>query len=139
MLKCPGVDVEQITSSDYLSVSVDETGFINLAFHTKDLLEEQHVELSAEVRGVYEIIKEKYPDQKFSILVDLTDAGRPSKRAAEMYIKTLSDSRIKKVAIYGMGSMIESIVRFIVAAAGKGEEVKFFLDKDEAMHWLRQP
>ena len=138
MVKYSNVDIEQITSSDSLSVSVDETGLIYLTFHTKDLSDHQHIELSAEVRGVYEIIKEKYPVQRFSILVDLTDAGNPSNKAAEMYIKTLSDSRIKKVAIYGMGGAIESIVRFIVAAAGKGEEVKFFIDKDEALHWLRQ-
>ena len=132
------MDIEQITSSDLLSVSVDETGLIYLTFHTKDISDHQHIELSAEVRGVYEIIKEKYPDQKFSVLVDLTDAGNPSKKAAEMYIKTLSDSRIKRVAIFGMSGVIEGIVHFIVAAAGKGDEVKFFIDKGESLRWLRQ-
>ena len=93
--------------------------------------------MAEESKEFYDNLITKNPNAKFKILVDLTNAGIPTKHATEVYVKTLSDKRIVKTAFLGMSQSIESIINFIVSAAGRGDHVRFFIDRQEALEYLQ--
>ena len=119
-------------------VSVHLEGeIVYLSFKCIDISAEEHNRIAEEMAQKYAKIKKDNPDTKFKVLVDLMEAGVPTEKARELYIKTLSDNQVEKTAFYGVGGAIRGIISFIVSAAGKGEEVKFFINRDEALEWLQ--
>lgn len=124
-------------STGKVSVDLDSDGIVRLTFKAPGETPEEHDRMAEETREAYEKLKSLHPDGQFRVLVDLTNAGIPTQHAREVYIKTLSDKRIKKTAFFGVGGAIKTIVSFIVSASGKGEEVKFFINQEEALSWLR--
>ena len=128
---------------------MDETGkviftidpvqrLITLSFSAPGVDEREHLIMAKFVKHWYEDLKVKYPDARFRVLVDLTNAGIPSKGATDIYTSTLSDKQIERTAFYGVAGTIKSIINFIVSASGKGDRVQFFIDKNKALRWLEQ-
>jgi len=115
----------------------ETTNLVTLSFSAPGESPEEHDDMAAETREFYEDMIKRFPERKFRILVDLSGAGIPTKHATDMYIETLSDKRIERTAFYGMSHAIQSIINFIVNAAGRGENVKFFIDQNQALEWLR--
>jgi hypothetical protein len=109
-----------------------------LSFTAPGTTDEEHTKMAEETRAAFEVLVKDFPNNASHVLVDLTHAGIPSSKAREIYIKTLSDRRIKKTAFYGAGTAIKTIVSFIVSASGRGEEVKFFVNDGDARAWLRE-
>ncbi len=92
--------------------------------------------MAREVEEYYNDMIKRFPDGHFKVIVDLSNAGLPTKEASNIYTKTLSDKRIEKAAIFGMGLAIKSVINFIVAAAGRDEHTRFFVDREQALAWL---
>ena len=123
--------------SDKVVLSLDESSkLINLSFKGPGQDDAEHEQMAATVKNWYEKLVAKYPDTRFKVLVDLTNAGIPNKSATDIYTKTLSDGHISRTAFYGVGPAIKSVINFIVSAAGKGDKVQFFIDPDKAKEWL---
>jgi hypothetical protein len=131
------LESEEIVNNERLSVMLSDDDLVTLTFRSMDISATAHIELAQEVREVYYSLKDRFPNKNFKVLVDLTNAGVPPKKVSDSYIKTLSDRHIEKTAIYGMGSAIKSIVTLITSAAGKGDQLRFFIDKEEALAWLK--
>lgn len=94
--------------------------------------------MAQETEEFYKNLTERFPDKHFRVLVDLTNAGVPTKEASDIYIRTLSDKRIEKAAIFGMGGAIKSVINLIVMAAGRDEHTHFFVDSAQALAWLEK-
>ena len=94
--------------------------------------------MAAEVDEYYKDLVKRFPSGRYKVIVDLSNAGLPTKEASDVYIKTLSDKHIEKAAIFGMGSAIKSVINFIVAAASRDEHTHFFVDREQALAWLLQ-
>ena len=121
-----------------VNISIDPlTHLISLEFTSPGESDAEHLAMAGEVKRWYEDLASKYPDEKFRVMVDLTNAGVPTKEASQTYIETLSSKRIEKTAFYGVAGTIKAIINFIVSASGKGENVQFFIDKDKAIEWLK--
>ena len=129
---------------------MDETGkvlftidpvqhLVTLAFKAPGADDKEHLAMAKYVKQWYENLKTEYPDAHFKVLVDLSNAGIPNKGATDIYTATLSDKQIERTAIYGVAGTIKSIINFIVSASCKGDRVQFFIDKNKAMEWLKNP
>ena len=116
----------------------EDTKQVVLSFSAPGLNDNEHNAMAEETKIFYEQLVERRPNDKFRVLVDLTNAGLPTKHATDMYVSTLSDKRIEKTAFFGLSSSIQSIISFIVNASGKGEAVRFFIDKNQALAWLKE-
>lgn len=115
-----------------------ETRIVELSFTSPGESPEEHDAMAMETKRHFEDLASVHKEGKFKILVDLTNAGIPTKHATDIYISTLSDKLIEKTAIFGLSKTIESIINFIVGASGRGSETRFFLDKAAALEWLGQ-
>ncbi len=120
-----------------VSVRIEEDQIVRLSFTGPGETDEEHLRMAKETKAAYRGVLAKFPDIDFRILVDLSNAGIPTKEAREIYVSILSDKRIKRTAFFGVGKAIKSIVSFIVSAAGKGDNVEFFIDEETALKWLR--
>jgi hypothetical protein len=122
-----------------VKLSLDEyTMLIELSFLAAGETDEEHNAMAKEVEDYYQDMLSRFPEGRFKVLVDLSNAGLPTKDASNIYTKTLSDKRIEKAAIFGMGLAIKSVINFIVAAAGRDEHTRFFVDREQALAWLLQ-
>lgn len=115
----------------------EETKLVELSFSAPGESVEEHDKMAEETREFYKNLLAINPDVKFKVLVDLSNAGIPTKHATDLYIATLSDKHIERTAIFGMSKAIQSVINFIVSAAGKGENVKFFIDREQALKYLQ--
>lgn len=114
----------------------EASDLITLSFNAPGSSNEEHDQMANETQTFYDELKAKFPERKFKVLVNLLNAGTPTKHATDLYIKTLSDKQIEKTAFLGMSNAIQSIINFIVNAAGKGDNVKFFISEPQALEWL---
>lgn len=114
----------------------ESTKLIELSFLAPGETDEEHNAMANEVEAYYQGMLKRYPEGSFKVLVDLSNAGLPTKEASGIYTKTLSDKHIEKAAIFGMGGAIKSVINFIVAAAGRDEHTRFFVDRAQALTWL---
>lgn len=114
----------------------ESTKLIELSFSAPGETDEEHNAMAREVEEYYNDMIKRFPDGHFKVIVDLSNAGLPTKEASNIYTKTLSDKRIEKAAIFGMGLAIKSVINFIVAAAGRDEHTRFFVDREQALAWL---
>ena len=118
---------------------IDEaTNIVTLSFSAPGETDVEHDAMALETRAFYEGLVARKPDGRFRVMVDLTNAGVPTKHATDIYIETLSDKRIERTSFFGLSSSIKSIISFIVNAAGRGDHVRFFIDKDQALAWLKE-
>ena len=109
-----------------------------LSFNSQDATEEEHDEMAAETKRLSNLIHQQFPGKALRVLIDLTNGGVPPERARKVYVQTLADKEFDRVAIYGIGSALTSVVDFIVSASGKGDKVHFFVDRDRAIAWLKE-
>ncbi len=116
----------------------EETNLVVLSFNAPGKDAEEHDAMAMETKAWAESLLKRFPDRKFKVLVDLTNAGLPTTSASKIYIETLSDNHITKTAFFGVSSSIQSIITFIVNSAGRGEHSKFFIDKANALAWLNE-
>lgn len=125
------------TPSKKIEVGLEDSNLVVLRFLENGESDEEHTRMANDIHNAFERIKSEHQGTvSFNVLVDLSKAGLPSAGARTMYIKTLSDKAISKTAFFGAPSSIQAVVSFIVSAAGRGEEVRFFVNEKEAREWL---
>lgn len=126
-------------AAEKVHVTFDESkSLVELSFSAPGENDDEHNEMALAMKAHFDNLVTTHPDAKFKVLVDLTNAGIPTKHATDLYISTLSDKRVAKTAFFGVSKTIESIINFIVGASGRGLETRFFINKEEAYNWLAQ-
>lgn len=119
-----------------IQVDVYDKGLVKLTILAPGDTDEEQEQMARDTKEIYGELQSKNPDVKYKVMVDLSKAGIPGSKSREIFIDTLSDRGIVKVAFFGAGTAVRSIVDFIISAAGKGEQVQFFLDEEAAKDWL---
>jgi len=120
-------------------VLVDEKGTLRLIFL-------EHVSEPDSNSRVAELIAKEIlkvfganPKKKYNVFIDLSLLGKRgyvSSRARKTYVQLAQHKQANKVAIAGGSIFLKTITGFILHAAGKGEKMKWFANKKEAIKWL---
>ncbi|MCK5561725.1 MAG: STAS/SEC14 domain-containing protein [Thermoplasmata archaeon] len=76
-------------------------------------------------------------DGEVKIMIDITQAGTPSRNARLIGQESLNDERIGKIAIFGMNPVAKVIASFFMNFTHKNN-IKFFKIKKEAIEWLNK-
>lgn len=71
-----------------------------------------------------------------TIIGDLNNAGKPAARVRRLGVEMFSDSRIKKIALFGLHPVARIIALFVIELS-KRNNIKFFNTKEEALAWLK--
>ena len=79
---------------------------------------------------------------KVNGIVDMTLLGgkiiTPPAKAGKLYSEAAEHPRTGKVAIVGVETMYRVLVKFFLIAAHKGDSVKLFTTKEDALAWLKE-
>lgn len=70
------------------------------------------------------------------VLIDLKKSTQFSSAARKRWVKFLQNPKIKRAAIFGGNVFVRTLASFVMAAS-KGDNIKFFSNRDDAMKWLK--
>lgn len=124
-------------------VFVNKNDILNIAF-LKELREAEdsirQTELMEEV--ILKIFNEN-SQKNHNILVDLSGlSGRginvPPAKTRRIFARLSSQKQVVKVAYVGGSILIKTVAGFILQAAGRGKNMKWFADREKAGKWLKQ-
>ncbi|OGS20675.1 MAG: hypothetical protein A3J83_05115 [Elusimicrobia bacterium RIFOXYA2_FULL_40_6] len=71
-----------------------------------------------------------------SLLVDLNKCGKQSPEARKIRMSLGENSKIRKVAVFGIHPVAKIIASFVVGIS-KNDKLCFFKTKEEALAWLK--
>ena len=122
-------------------VFISDKKIINLVFFDVELNTERSIKLTKLISDeVYDIFN-KDPQKKYHGIIDLSAIKGKISNVPGSVRKIYSDishhGQLKYVAIIGSGLYYEVVVNLIIQAAGKGENIKWFLSREEAIDWLK--
>ena len=74
------------------------------------------------------------------ILIDMDKIVRPTSQARKLHAQNmrLQANYFKKTAIYGGNTLNRVIANFIIKASGRGDKVKYFRTRENAIEWLKE-
>lgn len=74
------------------------------------------------------------------VLIDMTKTGRPSSEARKVHAMNIKNEneKFKKAAFFGATVMNRVLANFIIKASGRGDKVRYFNTKEEAIVWLKK-
>ncbi|OGY25210.1 MAG: hypothetical protein A2134_00705 [Candidatus Woykebacteria bacterium RBG_16_39_9b] len=122
-------------------VFIDDKGIINLTFIKNQRDPEIQVrQAELVVTALSEIIK-KIPNESYKMIIDLVPIGNvsySSNKARQIYFRTISDTQFEKIAVVGTSINMKIIVTVLSQMTIKGNSIKWFGDKEEALTWLNE-
>jgi len=62
----------------------------------------------------------------------------PPGKAGKVYSEIAKDPRVGKIAIVGINNLYKALVKFILMAAHKSDDIKTFDNRENATKWLRE-
>ncbi|MBI9064512.1 MAG: STAS/SEC14 domain-containing protein [Marinilabiliaceae bacterium] len=86
-------------------------------------------------RGVFNLIHTA--GGNVNIIGDLNKAGKPSSKTRKIGIELFQDSRINKVALFGLHPVARIIASFIIGGSIK-KDIRFLKTEEEALTWLKE-
>lgn len=125
-------------------VFINKDDILNIAF-LKELREPEdsirQTELIEEV--VLKIFNEN-SQRKHNILVDLSGLSRrginiPPAKTRRIFTRLSAHKQVTRVAYAGGSILIKTVAGFILQAAGRSKDMKWFADKEEGLKWLKEP
>jgi hypothetical protein len=72
---------------------------------------------------------------KINILIDLNKSGQPSAEARKSFLRTTENSRIDKIALWGLHPVARVLASFVLGIS-RNKNMRFFRTKEEALKWL---
>ncbi|OGY29862.1 MAG: hypothetical protein A3F35_02630 [Candidatus Woykebacteria bacterium RIFCSPHIGHO2_12_FULL_45_10] len=121
-------------------VGLDEDGILILTFLHEEKDPEDNTRQSELVLGELSKVFSGEAGKQFNLLVDLTpveSANYVSDKSRELYLKAKMQDHLSKVAVVSSSILLRVFVLFVAQATGKGDSVKWFETKDEALEWLK--
>lgn len=129
-------------SKEKFKVSVDENDIINLVFLIAETNPEASAVLAKSVEQEIGKILETNPQKIYRGIVDFSFLeGKVSYVASDIrkvYSRLIFHKQIEKIAMVGSNMFYKAVVNLIVEVVGKGENVKWFSNKEEAIKWLKE-
>ncbi|MGD2146349.1 MAG: hypothetical protein PVH41_06630 [Anaerolineae bacterium] len=122
-------------------VFVDDRGLLNLVSLEVVGDPAANTRLAELIRQDIVAILETDPDIKHRMVVDLLplgNAGYASRNARRTYLEISSNPQIGEFAVVGGSVTVRTLARFFIRAAGKGEHMRWFEDKEGALAWLAE-
>jgi hypothetical protein len=122
-------------------IESDGNGFLIVTFLPPAYTESADIDRRAELirSDVYKFIAER-PNKIWPGIIDLSPLqgkGRVSHGARKIYAELLSGDVFGNVVFVGGNVFLKVMVDFIVKAAGIQNKVKWCLQKEEAIKWLK--
>ena len=81
------------------------------------------------------------PHKQYDMIVNLLPLGKggyASSRARKIYLQISSHRQIRRFAIVGGSVFVRTMAGFFIRAAGKGEHMKWFINREDALEWLKE-
>ena len=122
-------------------VFVDDEGILNLV--TLEVIREpkSNTRLAELIQQDVMRILDEDPHEKYGMIVNLLPIGKggyASSRARKIYLQISSHKQIRRFAIVGGSVFVRTMAGFFIRAAGKGEHMRWFADREEAAKWLQE-
>jgi hypothetical protein len=122
-------------------VFVDDQGILNLVSLEVVRDPQSNTRLAELIQQDVTRILDEDPSAAYDMIVDLVPlgkAGYASRRARRVYLEISSHRQIRRFAIVGGSVFVRTMARFFIRAAGKGDNMKWFADREEAAKWLEE-
>lgn len=69
-------------------------------------------------------------------LINLNNAGKPSKKAREIFQKLLTENHVAKTA-FVVGNPVAKIIALFIIAFLKTDDIKLFSNQESAIEWFK--
>jgi hypothetical protein len=126
---------------DTFKVYTDDDGVINLEMLQGVSDVTANVHQAELLKSELQKSLDRHPNQNFDCLVNLLALGNqahyPSPEARRIFAQMFDNKQINKIAVLISGSLLASIIRFIVSISNKKEKVEFFETPQQAKKWLK--
>jgi len=122
-------------------ISIKEDNIIYLSFIKEDRDPEQNVRIAELLLNDIFAILTKDVTRIYKAIIDLSPLGKggyTTSKARKKYIQISTHKQISKIAIIGGSVFIRTTVGFIIKAAGKGDQMKWFANKAQAFSWIEE-
>ena len=122
-------------------VFVDDEGILNLVTLGVIKEPESNTRQAELIQQDVMRILDKDPHKEYDMIVNLLPlgkAGYASSRARKIYLQISSHRQIRRFAIVGGSVFVRTMAGFFIRAAGKGEHMKWFADREDAAKWLKE-
>jgi hypothetical protein len=122
-------------------VFVDDEGLLNLVCLGVIKEPESNTRQAQLIQQDVMTILDRDPGREYDMIVNLLPlgkAGYASSRARRTYLQISSHRQIRRFAIVGGSVFVRTMAGFFIRAAGKGEHMKWFADREDAVKWLKE-
>ena len=122
-------------------VFVDDEGILNLVTLGVIKEPESNTRQAELIRQDVMRILDEDPHKEYDMIVNLLPlgkAGYASSRARKIYLQISSHRQIRRFAIVGGSVFVRTMAGFFIRAAGKGEHMKWFINREDALEWLKE-
>ena len=123
-------------------VFVDENGILRGALlrDLKDPAEDAR-RLELMEKAVLDILN-KDPQRIYKAFLNLLPLGMGramvSGGTRKVWARLASQKQITKCAVVGLSTFLKTVASFIINLVGRGEDIKWFSDEEEALKWLKE-
>ena len=99
---------------------------------------EENIAETKWLKKISKEVREKFPEMKFKILLDVSDVGSSEQMTEEtkkVYVNLIKDPVIKKIGVYGQTWGMQ-IILDLLSALSRSKKLKSFSNKEKAIAWL---
>jgi hypothetical protein len=122
-------------------VFVDDQGILNLVSLEVVTEPAANTRLAEMIQQDVTRILDEDLSAAYDMIVDLVpvgDSGYASRKARRIYLDISSHRQIRRFAIVGGSVFVRTMAGFFIRAAGKGERMKWFTAREDAVAWLKE-
>lgn len=123
---------------------VDEDGIINLVCFKLEKEAENNGRVMGLVRdGLFKIFDEN-PKKIYNLFIDLLSIGKImgaegfSSQTRKIGVQVTANKQLNRAALTTSSIIVKTVVNFIILTAERGQKMKVFSDKAEALKWLKE-
>ena len=122
-------------------VFVDDDNIVNLVSLQVIREPESNTRLAELIQRDVMGILDKDPHKEYDMIVNLLPIGKggyASSKARKIYLQLSSNRQIRRFTIAGGSVFVRTMAGFFIRAAGKGEHMRWFAGREEAVEWLKE-
>jgi len=124
-------------------MSLDEKGIINLVVFVMEKDPEDSAHVMELIKDDFLKIFSENPDKKFRVLADMSPIGAISRYGFSSQVRKIgaqlmSNEQIEKGALITSSIFVKTVIDFIVTLVRKRDSIKIFLNKEDAISWLKE-
>lgn len=124
-------------------ISINEEKIINLVCFKMEKEVDDNTRMMELIRDNFFKIFKENPEKKLRILADVTPIGKInrygfSSQTRKIGAQLMSSDQIEKGALITSSIFIKTVIDFIIALVKKRDFIKIFLNKEDAISWLKE-